>query len=164
MLSEKLKQDLKNPWLRAVLGTVAVVVAVNIVFISYAFISPPNLVVKDYYEQGKQYFHNENIRQQAAAWRLQLLLPKEVQANKPATCRLYVMNDKGAPVQSGKVTLSAYRPNDASVDFTLELKAVDTGTFAAPINFPLPGNWDLMARIDIDGQRFDTAQRVFVGK
>jgi len=90
MLSEQVKQDLKNPWLRAILGTVAVVVAVNIVFIAYAFITPPNLVVKDYYEQGKNYFHDKDARQKASAtaWRLQLLLPDAIQANSPATCRL----------------------------------------------------------------------------
>jgi len=166
MLSEQVKQDLKNPWLRAILGTVAVVVAVNIVFIAYAFITPPNLVVKDYYEQGKNYFHDRDARQKASAtaWRLQLLLPDAIQANSPATCRLYVMDHQGNPVRSGIVHVSAYRPNDASYDFSIELKVVDAGTFAAPISFPLPGNWDLMARIDADGQRFDSAQRIFVGK
>ncbi|HCS13230.1 MAG TPA: hypothetical protein DIW28_05520 [Zetaproteobacteria bacterium] len=166
MLSEQVKQDLKNPWLRTILGTVAVVVAVNIVFITYAFISPPNLVVKDYYEQGKNYFHDKDIRQQAeaSAWRLQLLLPGDMQANTPATCRLYVMDHQGQPVNSGAVRISAYRPNDANYDFSVDLQKVDTGTFAAPLSFPLPGNWDLIARIEADGQRFDTAQRIFVGK
>jgi len=74
------------------------------------------------------------------------------------------MDHQGNPVRSGIVHVSAYRPNDASYDFSIELKAVDIGTFAAPISFPLPGNWDLMARIDADGQRFDSAQRIFVGK
>lgn len=166
MVSPQLKQDLKNPWLRAILATVAVVVGVNIVFIAWAFITPPNLVVKDYYERGKNYFHDQQVRQQAesSAWRLQLLLPDNLKSGAPATCRLYVMDHEGKPVNSGKVRLSAYRPNDADYDFSIELKAVDTGTFAAPVSFPLPGNWDLIARIDNGAQRFDTARRIFVGK
>lgn len=166
MLSAQLKQDLKNPWLRAILAIIGVVVTVNIVFISWAFIAPPNLVVNDYYERGKNYFHDKDVRQQAeaSAWRLQLLLPDAMQVNSPATCRLYVMDHQGQPVRAGKVRLSAYRPNDATQDFSIELKNVDAGTFAAPVSFPLPGNWDLIARIDVDGQRFDTAQRIFVAK
>lgn len=166
MLSEQLKDDLRSPWLRTILGIVGVVVAVNIAFISWAFISPPNLVVNDYYERGKNYFHDKDARQlaQASAWRLQLLLPDAMQANSPATCRLYVMDQQGKPVNAGNVRISAYRPNDATYDFSLELNSVDAGTFAAPISFPLPGYWDLIARIDADGQRFDTAKRIFVGK
>lgn len=166
MLSAQLKQDLKNPWLRTILGIVAVVVTVNIVFIAWAFISPPNLVVKDYYERGKNYFHDEDMRKQAqaSAWRLQLLLPDKLETGRQATCRLYVMDHEGRPVNSGTVHLSAYRPSDARYDFSIELKSVDTGTFAAPVSFPLPGNWDLIARIDAGEQQFDTARRIFVGK
>jgi len=166
MLSAQLKQDLKNPWLRAIIATVGVTVAVNIFFISYAFISPPNLVVQDYYEKGKTYFHDESLRREASesAWRLQLLLPDVVKLNAPATCRLYVMDHQGMPMRSGTVILTAYRPDDAAHDFKVELKLMDAGTFAAPVTFSLPGHWDLMARIDADGQHFDTAQRIFVQK
>ena len=166
MLSAQVKQDLKNPWLRTILAIVAVTVVVNIGFISYAYISPPNLVVQDYYDKGKTYFHEETLRRQALghAWRLQLLLPEPVKLNAPATCRLYVMDHQGTPMRSGSVFLKAYRPDDASHDFEVELKLVDAGTYAAPVSFPLPGNWDLIARIDADGQHFDTAQRIFVQK
>ncbi len=164
MLSAQLKQDLKNPWLRGILAVVGVTLAVNFAFISYAYISPPNLVVKDYYERGKSYFHDEHLRAEAAAtaWRLQLLLPNTLNVDKAGTCRLYVMDHQGKPIRAGKVTLKAYRPSDARHDFSVELRLTDAGTFTAPVTFPLPGHWDLIARIDADGQHFDTAQRIFV--
>ncbi|MDX8410028.1 MAG: FixH family protein [Mariprofundales bacterium] len=166
MLSAQVKQDLKNPWLRGILAVVAVTVAVNICFITYAFISPPNLVVRDYYERGQNYFHDAHQRQEGAAtaWRLQLLLPNRLTVNSLQTCRLYVMDHEGKPVNSGHVTMTAYRPSDAEHDFKLEMKRVDVGTFAASFAFPLPGSWDLIARIASNGQQFDTAQRVFVQK
>ncbi|PIW48275.1 MAG: hypothetical protein COW18_07305 [Zetaproteobacteria bacterium CG12_big_fil_rev_8_21_14_0_65_54_13] len=166
MLSAQLKQDLTNPWLRGILAVVAVTVSVNIAFITYAFIFPPNLVVKDYYERSKNYFHDAQIRHDElpTAWRLQLLVPDQLSVNDAQTCRLYVMDHQGQPVRSGNVTLAAYRPDNAEDDFKVELKLVDTGTFAASVNFPLPGNWDVIARIDADGQHFDTAQRIFVQK
>ncbi len=164
MFSDQLKQDLKNSWLRGILAVVGVTLAVNFIFIAYAYISPPNLVVQDYYERGKSYFHDQHLREQAAptAWRLQLLLPKTLKVNQSGISRLYVMDHQGKPIRSGKVVLKAYRPSDASHDFSVELRLTDAGTFAAPVTFPLPGHWDLIARIDTDGQHFDTAQRIFV--
>jgi len=164
MFSEQLKKDLKNPWLRGIIAVVGVTLVVNIGFISYAFFSPPNLVVQNYYERGKSYFHDENLRDAAAAtaWRLQLMLPNKVKVNKASTCRLYVMDHQGKPVDFGTVTLTAYRPSDAGHDFNIELPLTDTGTFTAPVTFPLPGHWDLIARIDAGEQHFDTAQRIFV--
>jgi len=164
MLSKQLKKDLKNPWLQGILGVVGVTLIVNFCFIAYAFIFPPNLVVKDYYERGKNYFHEEHLRDAAAAnaWRLQLMLPNMVKVNQASPCRLYVMDHQGKPVHSGKVVLTAYRPSDAAHDFNIELPLTDAGTFTAQVTFPLPGHWDLIARIDAGGQHFDTAQRVFI--
>jgi len=164
MLSEQLKKDLKNPWLQGILGVVGVTLIVNFAFIAYAFIFPPNLVVKDYYERGKNYFHDEHLRDAAAAnaWRLQLMLPHTIKVNQATPCRLYVMDHQGKPLRSGNVVLTAYRPSNAADDFNIELPLSDAGTFTAPVTFPLPGHWDLIARIDAGGQHFDTAQRVFI--
>ncbi|MDQ6972569.1 MAG: FixH family protein [Mariprofundaceae bacterium] len=166
MISGKLKEDLKNPWLRGIIAAVVLTVAVNIVFISYAFWSPPGLVVKDYYERGKTYFHDEKIRKQgeASAWRLQLQPPAHISVNQEKIFRLYVMDHQGNPVRSGKVVLFVYRPSNASDDFKLPLSYADVGTFSGSVRFPKAGNWDLIARIQGDGLQFDTALRVFVEK
>ncbi|PCI44067.1 MAG: hypothetical protein COB41_05365 [Proteobacteria bacterium] len=166
MLSDNLKEDLKNPWLRVILAIIGTTVVVNVAFITYAFIYPPNLVVKDYYERGKEYFHDQKLRQDAlpTAWRLQLLLPNTLNISTPEICRLYVMNHQGKPVQSGDVVVSAYHISDSSHDFKLKLKPVDIGTFAAPIQFPIPGKWDLIANIDAGEKHFDTVTHIFVEK
>ncbi len=166
MLSEQLKQDLQNPWLRGILAVVGVTLVVNFCFIAYAYMFPPNLVANDYYERGKEYFHDAKTRQQAAptAWRLQLLLPSKMHVNQAQAVRLYVMDHQGKPVKAGKVSLKAYRPSDASRDFTINLNLSDAGTFIAPITFPLPGHWDIIASIRVDTQHFDTAERIFVEK
>ena len=161
-LSPKLKQDLKNPWLRAILGIVVVTVSVNAGFIIYAFRSPPNLVVDNYYEQGKEYFHDEAKRELAAAWRLELLPPDEVKVGEDQTYRLYVMDEFGTPVRDGQVTLVAFRPSDAERDFNRPLSYTDAGTFSGEVAFPLPGNWDLIATVKSGGKQFDVARRIFV--
>jgi len=162
----QLKNDLKSPWLRMILAVVGVTVSVNLVYIIYAFWSPPNLVAKDYYERGQNYFHEEIKREQAAgdAWRLQLLAPDKPRMNLEQDYRLYVMDHQGRAVNSGQVVLFAYRPNASQSDFKQELHYVDTGTYAASLRFPLPGKWDLIAQIRSGDQKFDVAQRINVEK
>ncbi len=166
MLSEQVKSDLKNPWLRGVIAIVVVTVSVNIGFISYAFWFPPNLVVKDYYEKGKNYFHNAEIRRQesATAWRLQLLVPEHTKLDHQQMYRVYVVDHAGQPVRHGRVTLFAYRPSNAQDDFRVELPYADIGTFAAKVRFSLPGHWDLIARITAGDRQYDVAKRIFVEK
>jgi len=160
-MSAKLKQDLKNPWLRTILALVATAVSVNIAFVVYAMMVPPNLVVDDYYEKGKSHFHNERQRE-ASVWRLQLLPPETPTVDTPQPYRLYVMDQSGQPVNRGQVTLFSFRPSDTAQDFTRVLNHTDTGTFVADITFPLPGTWDLIAQVETDGQSHDIAQRIVV--
>lgn len=165
-ISTKLKNDLKSPWLRGILGVVGVTVGVNLAFIIYAFWTPPELVAKDYYERGQNYFHEEIKREQDAgdAWRLQLLVPDNPKMNLEQDYRLYVMDHQGRAVNSGKAVLFAYRPDASESDFKQELHYVDTGTYAATLRFPLPGKWDLIAQIRSGEQKYDVAQRINVEK
>ncbi|MBI3901880.1 MAG: FixH family protein [Nitrosomonadales bacterium] len=163
-ISLQLKNDLKSPWLRTILAIIVVTVSVNLAFVFYAFWSPPQLVAKDYYEKGQNYFHEEIKREQqaGAAWRLQLLIPPRLDVRQPQTLRLYAMDHQGNPLRSGEATLYAYRPNHAQEDFRQELKLVDDGTFAAEVAFPLPGKWDLIAQVRSGDQKYDVAQRIDV--
>lgn len=163
-MSLQLKDDLKNPWLRGILAGVAIVVTINVIFVLYAISSPPQLVTKDYYEKGKNYFHEEIKRekQTASAWRLQLLVPSLLAVNQRQTLRLYVMDHQGNPLKTGQAVLYVYRPDKADADFRQELKLVDNGTFAADVAFPLPGKWDLIAQIKSGDQKYDVAQRIKV--
>ncbi len=162
----QLKNDLKSPWLRGILGVVGVTVGVNLAFIIYAFWTPPELVAKDYYQRGQNYFHEEIKREQDAgdAWRLQLLVPDKPKMNLEQEYRFYVMDHQGRAVNSGQAVLFAYRPDASESDFRQELRYVDTGTFAATLRFPLPGKWDLIAQIRSGEQKFDVAQRINVEK
>ena len=165
-MSAQLKNDLKSPWLRGILAVVGVTVSVNLAYIIYAFWSPPNLVAKDYYERGQNYFHEEIKREQETreAWRLQLLVPPQLRTGQAQTMRLYVMDHQGKPLQSGQAVLFAYRPNSEASDFKQELQYADPGTFSATLSFPLPGKWDLIAQIRSGEQKYDVAQRINVEK
>lgn len=163
-MQAQLKEDLKSPWLRGVLAVVGVTLIVNIGYIIYAFWQPPGLVVQNYYDKGKEYFHAEAVREQNAqtAWRLQFLPPATPEQGKVQSYRLFVVDENNQPVMQGKARLLAYRPSDASQDFQRDLAFVDAGTYVGQLRFDQPGHWDVIVQIEANGRKFDVAQKIFV--
>ncbi len=158
------KQDFSNPWFLSVLGLIGASLAATIAMIIIAYSASPELVTRDYYEKGNNYFKAEAKRLEGdkPLWRLNLMPPKRPLVGAAQPYRLFVINPEGEPVRKGKAELFAYRPNDASMDFRVSMKQSDIGTFLAEIAFPLAGNWDLIGQIEYNGENFDVAQHVFV--
>lgn len=158
------KEDLKHPWVLALIGIISASVLANLIMGLAAIWSNPGLVARNYYEKGQNYFHTEAKRQRELAkkWRLYLMAPDTPRVGQEQIYRLYFMTAEGAPASQGAATLFAYRPSDAGKDFQIPLSYADIGTFAAPIRFPEHGKWDLIGQVEIDGQRVDVAQRIFV--
>lgn len=159
-----LKEDFKNPWFLAVLGLIGVALAGTIWMAVIASSTSPGLVSEDYYEKGKNYFHETPKETTAPGWRLNLLVPPVPKVNEAQNYRLYVIDEAGKPVSTATITLYAYRPSDANADFSVNMVKSDLGTFIAPISFPMPGTWDLIAQVESAGKRVDITQRLFIEK
>ena len=157
-----LREDFKNPWFLGVLALIGTALAGTVWMAMIANSTSPGLVSEDYYEKGKNYFHESPQEAKAPLWRLNLLVPAQTKVGQSQTYRLYAVDELGKPVTGGTATLYAYRPSDATADFSVKMTLSDAGTFTASIDFPLPGTWDLIAHIDASGQRFDVTQRLFV--
>ncbi len=157
-----LKEDFKNPWFLAVLGLIAAALAGTVWMAVIAGSTSPGLVSEDYYEKGKNYFHEAPKEISGPQWRLNLLLPPESRVGKAQDYRLYVIDEAGKPVSEGEITLYAYRPSDATADFSVKMIKSDVGTFIASVTFPLPGTWDLIAQVNASGKEMNVAQRIFV--
>ena len=165
-MAEKIqwKQDFTDPWFLSVIGLIGVALAATIAMIMIAFSASPDLVNKDYYEKGENYFSAEakQKQQMAKLWRLNLVAPSHPTIGKTQKYRLYVVSPDGKPVRSGEAKLFAYRPSNAKDDFQIDMKWTDVGTFLAEVSFPLPGTWDLIGEIEFNGQSYNVAQRIFV--
>lgn len=159
-----LKEDFRNPWFLSVLALIGASLVATISMIVIAFSASPELVNKDYYEKGSNYFEAEARRQQdgKSNWRLELMPPAKPVVATAQPYRLFAISPDGKPVREGTAELFAYRTNDASKDFQISMQQEDIGTFRAEITFPLPGNWDLIGQIENNGQKIDVAQRIFV--
>ena len=159
-----LKEDFRNPWFLSVLALIGTALVATISMVMIAFSASPELVNKDYYEKGSNYFEAEAKRHEdgKSFWRLKLMPPKQPVVAKAQLYRFFAISPDGKPVREGKAELFAYRTNDASKDFQVSMKEEDIGTFTAELTFPLPGNWNLIGQIENNGQKIDVAQRIFV--
>jgi len=63
---------------------------------------------------------------------------------------------------SGKLEVVAYRPSNASKDFTTTFKEVAPGRYQGYINFPLKGYWELHMRVQRGEEVFNVNSDKFM--
>ena len=165
----KISQDnpkgLKNPWVLGWLALVAVVLAVNIGFISLAFITNPGLVDKDYYEKAEDYEENlvkYRTARAALGWTYHAAYPNNPVINKKTPYRLTIVDKVGLPLTAANVKLVAYRPSDASADFEITLTEVDAGIYEGDITYSLKGIWEITTVIEREDSQYDFKRRASI--
>ncbi len=164
-ISQDNPKALKNPWVLGWIALVVVVLAVNIGFISLAFITNPGLVEKDYYEKSQDF--EENLvkyrkARTALGWTYQTDFPQNPVMNQKSLYRVSLVDKAGLPLTAASVTVNAYRPSDASADFTMTLNEVGAGIYEGYISYPLKGIWDITVNIIRDEDKFDFTRRASI--
>ncbi len=165
MISQDNKQAMRNPWVLGWLALLITVIGVNVAFIATAFITSPGLVDEHYYEKGRD--HEKNFQQKMEArsrlgWNITLQTPEKITVAKPTTYSVNVVDRLGNPLKGARVSLQAYRPSDASADFTTELEPIADGVFQSKLPLPLKGIWDLTVTVTQGEEVLSTARRVIV--
>lgn len=155
----------RSPWLLGSVGMIAVVLAVNATMIYLAVTTNPGLVNPSYYERGQAYERTLVSRlARDPGWTMRLDIPAEVQAGTPAWVRLVIVDGAGRPVTADQVDFHAYRPADASRDFTATLVAEGGGRYAAQVVFPLIGVWDTLVAIRSGEEEHLVGERIQVAR
>lgn len=163
--SQSNSEGKRNPWVIAWFGIITTFLLVNAVFIVFAVTSNPGLVTEDYYEQGRLYEKNAIKRfaaQSRLRWESKLETPENILLNTPGTYRFSAVDSRGLPIRDADVQIVAYRPSDASADFTTALRPVAPGLYQASLSFPLPGVWDLNVKIQRGEDKLEIIQRLSV--
>jgi nitrogen fixation protein FixH len=165
MLSQTKKDFLHNPWALGIAASVLFGVGSSLALVIFAMQNRPGLVDKEYYESGRKY--ERTVMQQLAArnalaWRTTAVIPDPIIVATPGSVRLSVVDKNDVPVVKGSVSLTAYRPSDASADFTVPLTETASGDYAGTISFPLKGNWELRFRIQRGDDVFDVTRKIQV--
>ncbi len=156
---------LKNPWVIGWLTLVGVVLAVNIGFISLAFITNPGLVDKDYYEKAEDYEKNMlkyRTARAALGWTYQAAFPNNPVINTKTLYRLSLVDKTGQPLTAATVKLVAYRPSDASADFEVSLSEINAGIYEGYVTYPLKGIWEITAAIVRGDDKYDFTRRASI--
>ncbi|MDH5766966.1 MAG: FixH family protein [Gammaproteobacteria bacterium] len=155
----------KNPWLIGLVSLIVVVLIVNITFITLAITTNPGLVTEDYYEKGRHF--EENVIKRAHArenlsWSFSTDFPTSPVVNEPETYRVIIVDKAGTPLNAAQVTLKAYRPSDASADFSLAMHEPNPGMYESKVQFPLKGMWDITIQINHNDNNYDFTRRTSV--
>ena len=156
----------KSPWVLGWIAMVAVILSANVVMIVIAHRTSPGLVVEDYYEQGKNY--NKTLERRAAetklGWKTELEIPGESVVGREERISVRVTDEKGKGLSAATATFFAYRPSNASADFSLPMTPGDSDTFTVEPVFPMAGTWDIIVSIERGEELLDLPKRIFVSK
>ncbi len=112
----------KSPWVRAWVGLIGVVLAVNVTMVVLAIATNPGLIRDDYYERGRDVERTIVTRlAEGPQWTMSIDLPADTRAEETTKVRFAVVDKAGQPVQPERVTYYAYRPSDATRDFSVAM-------------------------------------------
>jgi len=163
--SQSSPEGKRNPWVIAWFGVIGIFLSANAIFIVFAITSNPGLVTEDYYEQGRLYEKNaikRLVELNRLRWESKLEIPETVNLNIPGTYRFSAVDSRGVPIRDADVQIVAYRPSDATADFTTTLQPIGPGLYQASLSFPLPGIWDLNVKIRRGEDHLEMVQRLSV--
>lgn len=166
-MSEPKKQSaFKSPWVIGWISLVIVVLSVNAYMIMQAIGNNPGLVVEDFYERGQDY--EENIVKKLnnnLKWSTDISA-ENLHYNKPAIIRFKISDKQNKQPVLDSITVYAYRPADARLDFSSPMSAandVESGfKYQSELTFPAKGVWDVLVSATIEGKEVNFGKRVFV--
>ena len=163
-ISQESNQALKNPWVLGFLAFFCTFVTMNIIFIYFAFSSPPNLVVDNYYERGKKYTQQELQMEQEKklGWSGVIMAPPQSRVNQRQPYEVFIQGKNSTAVQLDSVRFFAYRPSDMREDFSVEMNPIGLGRYGADIAFDLPGNWDIIVEAKRGENEFLITRRIYI--
>ena len=147
------------PW--AFVGFFVVVLVVNSIMVTIAFTSWTGVETEEAYIQGLQY--NDRLQeaetQRALGWTVDVSFAQ----SGPAAGALEVRaaDQWGNALTHAAVRADFVRPTQEGVDFTVAVPPASHG-YAAMVDFPLPGVWDLELLIEHRGRPYRFEERIFL--
>ncbi|VAW56684.1 hypothetical protein MNBD_GAMMA07-618 [hydrothermal vent metagenome] len=164
-ISQNNPKALRNPWVIGWITLIVVVLAVNIGFISLAFITNPGLVDKNYYDNAQDYEENlikYRSARAALGWSYQADFPANPMLNQKTLYQVTVVDKVGLPLKAAKIKIQAYRPSDASADFEITLNEIGGGIYQGYITYPLKGIWEITTVINRNNDKYDFTRRASI--
>lgn len=163
-ISQSNKEALKNPWAIGIILFVCTFLTSNTIFIYFAFQSPSSLVDKNFYEHGKNYdqIQQQIEQQQELGWTGLIMIPSTTRVNESQIYEVLIQGKNAVGIDIDSVVMKAYRPADATADFSQTMSKTKPGIYAAEMRFNLPGTWDLVVKAKQAKNEFVVTKRVSI--
>ncbi len=153
--SSMTRRDRLIPWYFVLFF--AVVIAVNVVFVTLALRSQPGVITDHAYEKGLAY--NKVVdaasAQAALGWQGEISVAEGAGLTRQVTLTLKDKQHK--PLVAQQLVLKATRPTQSGLDFEVTVKGN-----AGDITFPELGVWELRAFATVQGTPYQIAKRVVI--
>lgn len=152
------------PWI--FVGGMAVVIVVNIVFITAAVGTFPGLETTDHYRKGLAY--NKDLAaeqaQERRGWQMQFQFQPEGASDSAHRGRLAVQftDAAGGPLAHLDVRADLVRPTRQGYDQALTLSTLGNGRYGGEVALPLPGQWEVRILARDGDQHFQATRRLLV--
>lgn len=145
------------PWL--FVAGFAVVITVNAVMIWFAVSSFSGLYSRNPREEGLR--HNDVLARQqqrdALGWKVDIDWQSSARRME-----IDVRDASGQPMSGARVVANLVRPVENRPPMTVAMEPVDIGRFAARVDLPEHGNWDVDVVVERAGQRYASTRRMFL--
>jgi len=151
----------RSPWFLGFVGLIVTVLAVNATMVYLAITTSPGLVNASYYERGQDYERSVLSRRAAdPGWVGTVDVPDTARVGEPAPVRFAIVDRAGQPVVAERVDFYAYRPSDASQDFSATMHPEGRGRYRVEVAFPLIGVWDTLVAVRAGGEEQLIGERI----
>lgn len=152
------QRDRWIPWL--IVAGFALVILVNGIMVYFAVASFTGLQTEGHYQRGLDY--NEVLVgdrvQDALGWAVGIEFDET--GDGRGRLSVQVADQAGEPLNDAGVLVRLVRPVQAGYDMDVTLTAAGDGLYAADVELPLRGQWDLLARIRHPSGNYSTAKRI----
>jgi len=156
-MSER-KSDKMIPWGFALFFVVQFALFAWFIRISYH--SHTGVVTEDAYNKGLQY--NDTITkaeaQKSLGWTAEITAAEA--GGKKARVTLRLRDKDGKAITDARVRLWAIRPVQDGMDQNTNMRQEENGVYAATLNLPAPGLWEIRILAEKDGKTHQASQRV----
>lgn len=151
-------RDLWVPWL--IVAGFGLVTLVNGILVYFAVSSFTGLQIEGHYQRGLNY--NEALADERAQDALGWTVGIDFQEIGGGRARLSVRaaDRVGKPLNDAGVKVRLIRPVEAGHDMDVTLAAAGDGLYAADVELPLRGQWDIQAQIRHPSGNYSTAKRI----
>ena len=145
------------PWL--FVAGFAVVIAVNATMICFAVGSFSGLYTPKPRDRGLHYnaIVAEQQSRDALGWRVETVWRVET-----GRLELSVFEASGRPLAGAHLSAELVRPVEKRPPLAVALGDLGKGRFAAYVDLPVRGNWDLDIVVERDGDRYAVTRRMFL--